>query len=410
MKLSRRKTDQGMELIVDGRLDAYSADHLNQEVTKIMHGGTHNLSLQLREVHYISSAGIRVLLQFRKQLKQIGGSLSLREVSTTVRSVLQLTGFEELLIASEPVERIPESVNTSEGLFVERTVLDSEAQFSCRLLGIPDPFPVEGFKPHQSHSVTAGKDSFGLGLGALGADYDECGSRFGEWLMVSGAAAYLPTDRMVMPDYNVSTGTYYPTSQVLYGMICEGTPAWRTKFEARGQREVVSLSEILAQTLTELQIDSAGIILVAETASLVGVALRKASTAPLQGRMPLAHSEIREWLTYTPERAFPQSVTLVVGVVSRQPSLALADWLRPLGSECGLYAHLHAAVFSPHPLRRGEVSLSETVRGLFGEQRLQGMLHLLRDDRSIQGAGDSEFTRGLCWSAPLGRIYNEALT
>lgn len=407
MNLLRRKTDQGMELIVDGRLDAYWADHLSQEITQIMHGGEHNLRLQLGGVHYISSAGIRVLLQFHKQLKRIGGSLSVREPSATVRSVIQLTGLEELLIASEPVESIPESVDTGDGLFIERTALDPEARFSCRLLGTPNPFPVEGFRPRQSHSVTADNDSFGLGLGALGADYDECGPRFGEWLMINGAAAYLPTDRTAMPDYGISAGSYRPASQVLYGIICEGAPAWRTKFEARGQREAVSLSEILAQTLTEIQADSVGIILVAETASLVGAALRKAPTMPRQGEMPLAHPEIREWLTFTPERAFPQSVTLVVGVVSRQPSPALADWLRPLGSECGLYAHLHAAVFSYHPLRRGEVNLSETVHGLFEQQSLQGMLHLVRDDRSIQGAGDSEFTRGLCWSAPLGRIDNE---
>jgi hypothetical protein len=32
---------------------------------------------------------------------------------------------------------------------------------------------------------------------------------------------------------------------------------------------------------------------------------------------------------------------------------------------------------------------------------LQGILHLLNDDREILGVGQSELTRGVCW---LGRI------
>ena len=32
---------------------------------------------------------------------------------------------------------------------------------------------------------------------------------------------------------------------------------------------------------------------------------------------------------------------------------------------------------------------------------LLGLLHLLHDDREIAGVGESEFTRGACWVAPL---------
>lgn len=407
MNLSRRKTNQGIELIVRGRLDAYWADHLSQEITTIMHSGVHHLSLQLGEVQYISSAGIRVLLKFHKQLKRIGGSLSVCEPSAIVMSVIELTGLKELLIGREPVQIVSEAVDAGDGLSIVRTTLDPAGYFSCRLLGNPNPFPGDGFTHARSHGVSVNEGSFGLGLGALGADYEECAARFGEWLMVHGAAAYLPSDQTAMPDYAISAGSYRPVSQLLYGIICAGNPAWQIKFEAGSQRDAVSLSEILVETFAPIKGDSMGIMLVAETASLVGVSLRKSPTAPLRGQVPLAHPDIREWLTFTPERAYPETVTLVVGVVSRRPSAELAGWLRPHGPNSGLYAHLHAAVFSYSPLRQSSIHLSETVRGLFEQQHLQGLLHLVKDDRPIHGAGESEFTRGFAWVAPIAQVFTD---
>ena len=88
---------------------------------------------------------------------------------------------------------------------------------------------------------------FGIGLGALGSDYEECRSRFGEWMMVDGAVAYLPSDRAAVPDYAAGAGAYHPVSQMLYGLCWEGQPAWQFRFDAQEPRRVVSLSEILQQ-------------------------------------------------------------------------------------------------------------------------------------------------------------------
>jgi hypothetical protein len=47
--------------------------------------------------------------------------------------------------------------------------------------------------------------------------------------------------------------------------------------------------------------------------------------------------------------------------------------------------------------------LGDTVRTLFDEQAVQGVLHLLNDDRPLTGVGQSEFTRGACWMGALER-------
>ena len=51
--------------------------------------------------------------------------------------------------------------------------------------------------------------------------------------------------------------------------------------------------------------------------------------------------------------------------------------------------------------------MTRTVKGLFEEQALQGVLHLLSEYRTIGGAVQSEFVRGACWVPPIDEILPE---
>src|SRR5437899_5820970 len=44
---------------------------------------------------------------------------------------------------------------------------------------------------------------------------------------------------------------------------------------------------------------------------------------------------------------------------------------------------------------------------LFEGQALEGILHLLSDDRALSGGGQSELVRGACWIAPISNITAE---
>jgi hypothetical protein len=44
------------------------------------------------------------------------------------------------------------------------------------------------------------------------------------------------------------------------------------------------------------------------------------------------------------------------------------------------------------------------VRGLFDAGGLQGVVHILADDRDTAGAGESELFRGACWTGPVRRF------
>ncbi len=77
-----------------------------------------------------------------------------------------------------------------------------------------------------------------------------------------------------------------------------------------------------------------------------------------------------------------------------------------MNSDSPLLGHFHAAAFGYHPLRKGFVDLESLVKRLFESGGLQGVLHMLSDDRPAVGAGESEFTRGACWIGPIGSFLS----
>ena len=58
--------------------------------------GVTELSLDLAELEYISSAGLRVLLTAQKVMNR-QGSMVIHNVNDTVRDVFEVTGFVDIL-------------------------------------------------------------------------------------------------------------------------------------------------------------------------------------------------------------------------------------------------------------------------------------------------------------------------
>jgi hypothetical protein len=101
-------------------------------------------------------------------------------------------------------------------------------------------------------------------------------------------------------------------------------------------------------------------------------------------------------------------LVLAGGVAARTEATPIAPLIRPFGAERVPAGHLHAAVFSYRPMRKGHVDLHEIVRGLFETESPQTLLHLLHDDRERHGAGQSEFIQGACWIGPIGTVQGAA--
>ena len=78
-----------------GRLDTTTAPALDKTINEDI-GDVKNLVLDVKNMEYISSAGLRVLLGAQKKMQKIG-SMKVVNVCEEVMEVFEMTGFADIL-------------------------------------------------------------------------------------------------------------------------------------------------------------------------------------------------------------------------------------------------------------------------------------------------------------------------
>ena len=91
------KNLNGAELIVKvvGRLDTTTAPELEVSLKESFEG-LEKLVLDFSELDYLSSAGLRVLLQSQKTMNK-QGEMVVRNVNETISEIFEVTGFADVL-------------------------------------------------------------------------------------------------------------------------------------------------------------------------------------------------------------------------------------------------------------------------------------------------------------------------
>jgi anti-anti-sigma factor len=410
MEIVTQQLADALEVKVKGRLDNYWTEHLQRSLEEVIREGAHGIHLNLSEITFLSSAGVGLLVKFHTQLKGIGGSFVITSPSDRVKQVLDLCRLSPILLAGRspvapPVHKMEVRRFSSPAALFEVMECASEKALICQRIGDPGLLKGCRFAPEDSRTVAFPAATFGLGLGAFGHDFEDAQTRFGEFLAVGGAAAYLPTDGTNVPDFMVSSGELVPELNVLYGLRCEGGFTHLMRFETADAESPISLAELVRTALEVAGAPVVGMVMVAESAGLVGAALRRSPAAATGvNDAPFRYPEARSWLSFSTERLYSRSLALVSGMGAGSECEALAAMLRPLGPAAMPMGHFHAAAFSYRPLKKGSIDLKATVTTLFETETLQGVLHLLSDHREAAGPQQSEFVRGACWIGGASEI------
>ena len=95
MKIIKEKNGTAVTMSLQGRLDTATAPQMEAELKKDMEYVT-RLILDMRELEYLSSAGLRVILNAQKMMGKRGGMV-VRHVNETIMEVFELTGFSDIL-------------------------------------------------------------------------------------------------------------------------------------------------------------------------------------------------------------------------------------------------------------------------------------------------------------------------
>lgn len=429
MKMSTAYDGDRAVVRLSGRLDGEWADHLSATLEEFLREGRRSVLLDMSEVNYLSSAGTQVLALRYEDFSGLRGELRVINPSDVVVDAIRLVGLEDRLLWEEPAE-IPIAAKTRSSVLMHRlgdqtredwrvqelpadkgyyefTAREPGASLSCQLYGDPATLFSGTYHPADCHRVDFPESVFGLGIGALGTTPEDCLPRTGELLAAGGVAAYVPTDGALVADYQVGTRSNPPRCILVHGLSCAGRFSHLGRFRTQADNDRVPLSDLARVALESTGADVAGMVLAVETAGLVGASLKRPPGLPGQPALGYAPN-LENWLSFTPEAAYGNMTALLTGVVARNPSGRLAEFLRPLGGSTGLMGHFHALVFPYDPLPQRTVAMQGLVLRLFGSLKIRGLVHLIADDRKSDGAGESSFLRGLCWVSPITAVTDAA--
>lgn len=96
MEIKKTTKDKEMTIVLEGRLDTYSAPQLEAELGAKL-DNVEALTIDLEKLQYISSAGLRVLLGAQKKMNAQKGRMIVEHVNELVMEVFEVTGFLDIL-------------------------------------------------------------------------------------------------------------------------------------------------------------------------------------------------------------------------------------------------------------------------------------------------------------------------
>lgn len=95
MTIEKNLNGTELNIKVVGRLDTTTAPELEAAVMGSL-AGVEKLVLDFSELEYLSSAGLRVLLQAQKTMNK-QGKMIIKNVNETVSEIFEVTGFADIL-------------------------------------------------------------------------------------------------------------------------------------------------------------------------------------------------------------------------------------------------------------------------------------------------------------------------
>ena len=95
MTIRKERFGDVLDITLEGRLDAASSQLFKNELQQ-SYSGLHELNIDIRDLEYISSAGLRVLLSARRTMNR-QGRMTVSGARHQVMEALDTTGFSQFL-------------------------------------------------------------------------------------------------------------------------------------------------------------------------------------------------------------------------------------------------------------------------------------------------------------------------
>ena len=97
MDISEERKADAVILVLSGKLDATTAKTFEDRILGVINSGTQRVVVDLSQLDYVSSSGLRVFILAAKRLQTVDGKIVLCSMKDHVRQVFDLAGFSSML-------------------------------------------------------------------------------------------------------------------------------------------------------------------------------------------------------------------------------------------------------------------------------------------------------------------------
>ncbi len=371
-------------LEIAGRIDSMSAPDIRKTIDDAVMGGARTLVADLRQVPYLSSAGLRVFIQAQKQLRAVSGELAVLGMTEPVAAVFGMGGLNSLFRIFSDRSELEQAfhVTAAAEKIVSKDI--AGASFSCIerpasagifcTIGSQEKLPHAAFSFADVVRVSAGEVQYGTGLAAIGGD-EESLQYAGEAVLLDRSLFTYPAVDRPAADYLLCADEAEVTYSFLHGFGFSGDFCRIVSFESRS-------GSVCVPDLVEGLLDLSGgrcigIVLLAESRGLWGMNLKKVPTddnTPANGKVIFDQENFSSWMNFPVEATDSQHIVAAAGIAAAQD--AAGPEIRAVLPEDGRF-HLHGAVFERRPLSRDIEAFEQELHRVLTGLEVQRVQHLL---------------------------------
>jgi len=96
MKINIKQNENEVIVSLQGELDTVATTKMSEELDRVKDLADQNLTIDCKEMEYISSSGLRFFMQLKRNSEQRGGSVKLCNLNEDVEEIFRLSGFHHI--------------------------------------------------------------------------------------------------------------------------------------------------------------------------------------------------------------------------------------------------------------------------------------------------------------------------
>ena len=380
-------------LEIHGRIDGLTAPDLKRHCDQEAVDGNRRLILDFTAVTYMSSAGLRVILQTHKSLTTIGGTLTLIAVPDPILEVFRVSGMIQVIPVLPELKSLISVEKKESGTPEIMDIVLNEIHFQWRkgcaksgyLFSYGNGAKLFGslFSGEDVIRVKSAEIAYGAGVGALGEDFREFGSLFGESIVVGHHFFSYPAVPKPVIDYAYFKPESGDTLNFLYGFGFTGEFSRVLRFDT--STAPVSLDNLFQAAGKLAETDVFGLVVLGKSGGIDWMHLRK---TPLSTNKPAAGSifdmsHFQEWMKFSVEPEDHNKTVVGCGIVLKNQKRS-DEHVKTLFPQATT-AHFHGLILQNGLWSNNILDFEEELQRIIKEFEAEKVVHLLPSSRLKNG-------------------------